>query len=246
MNEESRPNSDFAGTPYQLFMLALCFYVLVALAIQTFFHVSEGTSLILDWVDNAICGVFIADFTYGLVRAPNRRNFIKWNWIDLVSSIPNVSILRWGRAARIIRILRVLRAVRSTKFIATFLLKRRSSAVLATAAIVFLLMTVFGSIAILQLENVEEANIKNPEDALWWAFVTMTTVGYGDKYPVTTEGRLIAAILMTVGVGLFGTFTGLVASWFLSATASEDTEQMECVLQELREIKEVLKKREQE
>lgn len=52
-------------------------------------------------------------------------------------------------------------------------------------------------------------------NALWWAYVTITTVGYGDKFPVTTEGRLIASILMTAGVGLFGTFTAYVASWFV-------------------------------
>ena len=59
------------------------------------------------------------------------------------------------------------------------------------------------------------SNIKTAEDAIWWAWVTITTVGYGDKYPVTTEGRIIASFLMTAGVGLFGTFTGFIASWFL-------------------------------
>ena len=56
--------------------------------------------------------------------------------------------------------------------------------------------------------------IISPIDAIWWAYVTITTVGYGVKYPVTTEGRIIAAVLMTAGVGLFGTFTAYVASWF--------------------------------
>jgi voltage-gated potassium channel len=59
------------------------------------------------------------------------------------------------------------------------------------------------------------------EDALWWAYVTITTVGYGDKFPVTSEGRLIAGFLMTAGVGLFGTFTGFVASWFVEGREDE-------------------------
>lgn len=68
----------------------------------------------------------------------------------------------------------------------------------------------------LQLEKgIDGSNIHNAGDALWWAFVTITTVGYGDFYPVTYEGRIVAAVLMTAGVGLFGTFTGFVASWFL-------------------------------
>ncbi|MDX2322088.1 MAG: potassium channel family protein, partial [Moritella sp.] len=61
----------------------------------------------------------------------------------------------------------------------------------------------------------EGSNINTGIDALWWAFVTITTVGYGDYYPVTTGGRIIAALLMTAGVGLFGTFTGFISSWFV-------------------------------
>jgi len=59
------------------------------------------------------------------------------------------------------------------------------------------------------------SNIKVTEDATWWAYVTITTLGYGDKFPVTTEGRMIAALLMTVGVGVVGTFTAYLASWFV-------------------------------
>jgi voltage-gated potassium channel len=78
------------------------------------------------------------------------------------------------------------------------------------------LLIIFSSIAILQVEKDPASNIKSAEDAIWWAYVTITTVGYGDKYPVTTEGRVIAAVLMTAGVGLFGTFTAYVASWFVA------------------------------
>ena len=81
-------------------------------------------------------------------------------------------------------------------------------------------MVIFSSIAILQVETDPNSNIKTAEDAIWWAYVTITTVGYGDKFPVTTEGRIIAAVLMTVGVGLFGTFTAFLASWFVEQTKS--------------------------
>lgn len=76
-------------------------------------------------------------------------------------------------------------------------------------------MIIFSSIAILQVEVDTNSNIKTSEDAIWWAYVTITTVGYGDKFPITTEGRMIVALLMTVGVGLFGTFTAYLASWFV-------------------------------
>jgi len=83
-------------------------------------------------------------------------------------------------------------------------------------------MILFSSIAILQVEQDANSNIKTAEDATWWAYVTITTVGYGDKYPVTTKGRIIAALLMTVGVGLFGTFTAYLASWFVGEGKKEE------------------------
>jgi voltage-gated potassium channel len=81
---------------------------------------------------------------------------------------------------------------------------------------VAILVMVTASVAVLQFETTDSANIKTAEDALWWAMTTMTTVGYGDRFPVTTEGRLVAAVLMCAGVGLFGTLSGLLAAWFVA------------------------------
>ena len=90
------------------------------------------------------------------------------------------------------------------------------------AVIVAIMLVLFSSIAILEVENAPNSNIKTAEDALWWAYVTITTVGYGDLYPVTTKGRLIALVLMTAGVGLFGVFTGYLASWFVEPAKTEE------------------------
>jgi voltage-gated potassium channel len=96
-------------------------------------------------------------------------------------------------------------------------------------------MVIFSSVAILQVENAPNSNIRTAEDALWWAYVTITTVGYGDKYPVTTEGRIIAAVLMTVGAGLVGTFTGFAASWFVEGRLEEQEEEEELEKKKQRE-----------
>lgn len=93
--------------------------------------------------------------------------------------------------------------------------RNRAQGAFTSVSIIALLLLIFSSIAILQVEDSPNSNIKTAEDALWWAYATITTVGYGDKFPVTTEGRLVASILMTAGVGLFGTFTAYVASWFV-------------------------------
>ncbi|WP_372171412.1 potassium channel family protein, partial [Vibrio sp. 10N.222.49.C9] len=100
-----------------------------------------------------------------------------------------------------------------------YLFRNRRSGTFSIVASVSVLVVIFGAIGILQFEKgLPDSNIHSAGDALWWSFVTITTVGYGDFYPVTTQGRLVAAILMTAGVGLFGTFTGLVANWFMIET----------------------------
>jgi hypothetical protein len=94
-------------------------------------------------------------------------------------------------------------------------MRRRAQTAFATVGLASILFVVFASIAVLQFEPAHaDANIRTASDALWWAWTTVTSVGYGDRYPITSEGRIIGAVLMTVGVGLFGTFTGFVASWF--------------------------------
>nr|WP_317046583.1 potassium channel family protein [Adhaeribacter arboris] len=113
---------------------------------------------------------------------------------------------------RLIRLLRILRAFRSTKHLVNHIFKNRVQGTFSAGATITVLMVLFSAIAILQVETDPNSNIKTAEDALWWAYVTITTVGYGDKFLVTTEGRVIAALLMTIGVGLFGTFTAFVAS----------------------------------
>lgn len=212
---------------YQFFMLGLCIYVLAALATETVAPLSDDTKTILEYADNGICAIFIVDFFCNLIFSRDRLGYLKWGWLDLVSSIPMVDAFRVGRVARIVRILRVLRAIRSTRILATFILERRAQGAFAAVALVSLLLVVFSSIAMLQVETTESANIKSPEDALWWSVTTITTVGYGDKYPVTSEGRVIAVIVMMAGVGLIGTFSGFVASWFLSPRENEQEVEFE-------------------
>jgi voltage-gated potassium channel len=203
--------------PYQLFMLALCLVALAMLAADTVVPLTPGTRDVLRYADTAVCALFFVDFLVQLVRARRRwEYFVRWGWIDLLSSIPMVDALRLGRAARVMRILRVLRGVRSTKLLAEFVLGRRAEGAFLAATLVSLLLVVCASIAILQFEQVPGANITTAQDAVWWAVVTLTTVGYGDRFPVTGEGRVVAGLLMVAGVGLFGTFSGYVASWFLA------------------------------
>lgn len=205
-----------------LLVVVLSIYVLIALIADTFFHLAPDTSELLQLIDNGICVFFLIEFVIRFVRAEKKLEFMKWGWIDLLASIPTVDVLRAGRAFRLFRVLRVLRLFRSARHLAKHVYRNRAYGTFTTVAIIAVLLVLTSSIAILQVEKDPNSNIQGPEDALWWSYVTMTTVGYGDRYPVTSEGRLIAAVLMTAGVGLFGTFTGLVASWFVQGQKSAE------------------------
>ena len=236
-----------AEGPYLIFILALSLFALGALAVQTLVRLDPSTVGILAYADNGVCALFFLDFIISLVRAENRaRYFIRWGWLDLLSSIPMVDALRWGRAARVFRILRVLRGVRSAKILSEFILRRRAQSAFLAAMLVSILLIVMASIAVLQLETSPDANIKTPEDALWWAIVTITTVGYGDKYPVSSEGRLMAGFLMVVGVGFFGVLSGFVAAWFLKPQTQKRENEIEVLAGEIRQLRELVESKRME
>ena len=211
-------NEDLAKKELNLFniiILVLSLYVLISLIVTTFFVLSDEVTLLLNYVDNVICIIFLVDFAIRFKKANNKLVFMKWGWIDLISSIPYIDFLRAGRVLRLIRLIRVFRAFKATKLIFEHINRNKKQSALTSVALISFLMVIFSSIAILQFEKDVNSNIKTAEDAIWWSYVTITTVGYGDKFPITTEGRIIGAVLMTMGVGIFGTFTALVSSWFI-------------------------------
>jgi len=216
-------------TPFQLLMLALSLYVLGALFVETVFTLSPQVTALLGMLDTGICFVFLGDFFYRLYHAEDKLRFMKWGWVDVISSIPMLDAFRWGRIVRVVRILRILRGVRSVKVILGLVLQAGVRGTLSLVAVISAVLIVFSSIAILNAEKSPDSNIKDVGDALWWAVVTITTVGYGDKFPVTGEGRIVAAVLMIAGVGLFGTFTACIASLLVKAGEKETPPETDLV-----------------
>ena len=114
------------------------------------------------------------------------------------------------------RVFRLLRAY-GIKNVARSLIKDRAGSALLTLLLMGILVLEFGSLEILNIEQYAPgANITTGSDALWYVIVTISTVGYGDQYPVTNEGRLFGSLIIIVGVGIFGTFTGYLANLFLA------------------------------
>jgi voltage-gated potassium channel len=226
---------------YLVFMLILSVLALVALAVEAVFPLDEGTRAIFNYADTLVCALFFVDFLVMLHRAKDRRRYLlTWGWLDLASSIPMVDFLRWGRAARIMRILRVLRGVRAARVLSVFILERRAESAFLATVLLSIILVVVSAVGVLHFEAGDEGNIKTPEDAVWWAVATITTVGYGDRYPVTSEGRVVAAILMVAGVGLFGTFSGFVAAWFLAPGQAKRENELAVLQRDVNEIKQLL------
>jgi voltage-gated potassium channel len=209
--------------PFQLIILTLSLFVLGLLVVELAVDLPPETIRVLRWIDNVVCGLFFIDFVVRFRRAESKLQFMKWGWIDLLASIPEVAALRWGRLFRVFRILRMMRAIKSLRIIFDMLFthNRAGGGVASVLTIAFLVLAL-SSAGILLAERVPEANIKNAEDAVWWSITTVTTVGYGDRYPVTGLGRIIASVLMFTGVGLFGTLSGVIASFFLGEKKKEE------------------------
>jgi voltage-gated potassium channel len=119
-------------------------------------------------------------------------------------------------------------------------LNRRAESAALAATLVTILVVMVAGVAVLHFEDAPDSNIKTAEDAVWWSVVTLTTVGYGDRFPVTSEGRLVGALLMIMGVGLVGTLSGLAASWFLSPLASRNRSEIEFLRAEIADLRRLL------
>ena len=210
---------------YNAVILLVSLIAIGMLAVGVVVELTPATRSLLAYVDLAVCGVFMIDFGISLVRAPNRWQYLlTWGWVDLLSSIPVFDSLRWGRGARIVRILRVIRGIKAARFLAAIVFHNRARNALLAGSFVAVMVVFLSSFAILQFESQNQGNITSAEDAIWWAICTVTTVGYGDLYPITWEGRVVAFLLMVTGASSFGALSGLIASSFVQSSDDHQDE----------------------
>lgn len=194
-------------------MLAFSLIALGVVAALFLLPLTADQRLILRAADTVVCGIFFSDFVRRLITARSRRRYLlRWGWIDFLASIPAVDALRAGRLIYILRFIRLLRALKSLRELRDICLKSPTAGTLATVSVLFFVVLLAGSLLILEVEDHPDAHIQTGGDALWWAIVTVTTVGYGDLYPVSPAGRLLAVALMLSGITLFGAFTAYLAS----------------------------------
>jgi voltage-gated potassium channel len=218
---EGAEKPDAQSAVYELFIFALTIFSLVTLVAYFFLPLSEATREAIFRSDFVVSLVFLADFLRSLVRAPDKADYLKWGWLDFLGSIPAVLPLHLLRLARLARAWRTVRTRNPRQVLGEFQGDRAQGAFLITVLVALIVLTISG-VLVLELEaGALESNIDSGDDAFWWAFVTMTTVGYGDRFPVTPWGRVVAMVLMAVGVGIFGVLTSYLASAFVADTQAE-------------------------
>ena len=171
-----------------------------------------------------ICIIFLIDFYLNLRGAAKKSDyFIKERgWLDLLGSIPSLGLLtnvgkfaglfRLARLSRLARIMRLMRGENKKALVKDVLEHRSQYAMFITILLTIMVLTV-ASVLVLQFESQSpDANITTGGDAFWYSIVTITTVGYGDRYPVTTGGRITAMFIMFMGVGIIGALASILAS----------------------------------
>jgi voltage-gated potassium channel len=182
---------------------------------------------VLDIMNGLFTIIFLGDFTYRILTAPSKREYFfrDFGWADLLASVPfEQGFLKILRVFRLYRVYRLMKNVGPKKIINT-LTKDRAGSALYVLLLMGILVLEFGALGILKAEQANpDANIKNASDAVWYVIVTISTVGYGDRYPTTNWGRIDGTIIILVGVGIFGTFTGFLANFFLSPAKKEEEE----------------------
>ncbi len=194
------------------------------------------------------------DFFLNLKGASHKSDYFlrQGGWLDLLGSIPSFGITKYGgllRLARLGRLARIARLIRgeNKKTLVKDILENRSRYAMFLTILLTILVLTVASVLVLQFESKSpDANIISGGDALWYSIVTITTVGYGDFYPVTSGGRITAMFIMFMGVGIIGALASILASLLVGGSSPAEEEETSAsepapsVEEELKTIKDEL------
>ena len=219
------------GNAYNIFILVLTVMSLIIMVLLLL-PINSATIDLLTFYDNFICVIFLFDFASNLLKARSKRDYFfrQGGWLDLLGSFPALPnpVLKWAgllriaRLSRLARISKLLRGQQKKELIDDVVRNRAQYAGFITVLLTILVL-VTASVVVLNAEaRSEDSNIRTGWDAFWWAFVTITTVGYGDRFPVTVFGRIGAMFVMVMGIGIIGVLASIMASILVGGGESEE------------------------
>jgi voltage-gated potassium channel len=216
------------GNAYNIFILVLTVFSL-AVMVLLLLPVSPAERDLLTLYDNVACVIFLIDFAVNLAGSKPKRAYLigQRGWLDLLGSIPSIgalqlgALLRLARLSRLARITRLLRGQAGKDLVLDVLHNRGEYATFITILLAGIVLSV-SSILVLEFESRGGGNIQTGGDAIWWGLVTITTVGYGDFYPVTLLGRLTGVFVMFAGIGIIGALASILASLLVSPGKTEE------------------------
>lgn len=221
------PRQELKQAGYELFILITSLLAVVNTVLLLLPVLSEVNDQVLRTINLALALLFLLDFFVRLSRAESRLHyfFIRFGWADLLSAMP-FPIFQLLRLPRIVRSSNLLRQLGGRKTWQELAGNRASGALFSTLLLGLLLVQIASMLIVSVESGAPTANIKTGGDAIWWAYVTITTIGYGDLYPVTPTGRWLGVLVMSVGVGLFGVLTGFLANAFLGRPQEQREEEL--------------------
>jgi voltage-gated potassium channel len=213
---------DMKDPGYEIFIILVSILSVINLLAVWIPGIDPDAIRVLEVINFFLTIIFLADFLFRLFTAGSKRHYFfqDWGWADLLASVPALRILRLFRIFKAYRLLHRYGA----RNILAKLKKHRAESVLFIVIFCVMVVIESGAFFVLMAERgAPNANILTASDAMWWVYVTITTVGYGDRFPVTNTGRLVGVLVMTTGVGLFGTLAGFIANKLLAPGSSSDT-----------------------
>ncbi len=207
---------ELKSTSYEIFILLLSILSLLNIVIFILPSIDPLVKGVLLIMDIFITLIFMIDFIYRLFTADSKSDYFlrQYGWADLLSSLP-FQATKIFRVFRIFKIVRLSRSYGPGTIVRELRDNRAGSALWLTIFLVIVVLEFGGSLIVAVEADDPSANITTAGDGVWWAFVTITTVGYGDRFPVTESGRLVGVLTMMLGVGLFGVLTGFLATAFI-------------------------------
>lgn len=212
------------GKTYEICMLIIVLLFVFVLTIQSVQSIEIKYGRLLDFFDYIITAIFFLDYILRIYISENRIKYIfSFNGlVDLISILPTLipkTILDL-RAIRVVRSIRIFRLFKLTRYTrATEMLSRvfkKEKEVLLITFVIAISLIYISAVLIYGFENADQPEVfRDIPTSLWWAVATMTTVGYGDMYPITSAGKIIASMLIFVGIGIIAIPSGVISAGFL-------------------------------